>query len=646
MPTLRTPGPRQRQRSSVRVDADAIRRIRQRFEELETATDRELQLRALDLKNAIRQQETKQPTTSRRDSNRFTSETSRLIDCFALTMQASRRTLGMAHYDVQIAGGLVMARDMTAEMQTGEGKTLTSTLPAVLAGMQGQGIHVCTVNAYLCKRDFQQMQPVFDFLGLTSGLITTRDDRNSKRAAYQCDITYSTGYDVGFDFLRDRAISRTTRHLSPGVRFRNRLRGMPETEEAVQHNRHKALIDEIDSVLIDEATTPLVISGNDSLPTDELVYRLAESIASQLNPNDHFRLDPENHKLTLTAAGSSLIHAQMAPGSQLARPWRKYIEQALRGQHIYKRDVHYVVKENEVCIVDEFTGRIFDDRTWRDGLHQAIECKEGVPITPEKRTIARISRQCFFQLYGSLAGMTGTIVGNENEFDRFYRLPVVAIPPRLPVRRIELPTLYFQSQSQKYNAIVRDITARQQHRQPVLVGTRTIGQSIAISELLQSCGVEHQLLNGVQDQSEADLIAASGQPATVTIATNMAGRGTDIKLTDAAKEAGGLHVIAAERSESHRIDRQLAGRAGRQGEVGSCQFFVAADDELFTRHAPRMVAAIVRQAGRSPGSGQHSRELDRKIFHLQQRCEKAGLQKRQDLLEQELWLNEFRSGVA
>ena len=571
---------------------------------------------------------------------------------FALAKEAARRTIGMAHYDVQLLAGIALSSGAIAEMQTGEGKTLTSVLPVILHALKGEGVHVATVNSYLTIRDFSELRPVYEILGFSVGISEDGASDEEKRAAYDCDITYATGYELGFDYLRDEVTRRGRRRSMPGSNFRKGLRGMRENQQPIVQKSHKlAIIDEIDSVLIDEGNTPLILSGPSSKAAiSSHVYKEAARVASTLVVGSDFVVHFDKRMLHLTQHGSDRIYETANPSvthlladGALSRPWAAYVEQALRAKLLFERNVHYVISNDEVRIVDEYTGRIFDERSWSDGLHQAVETKEGVTVTEEKRSIARVSRQRYFQLYRQLCGMSGTAAGHEQELFGFYRLPVVVIPLRRPSQRVEQPTAYFPDGEAKWDAITQEIIQRNRNGQPVLVGTRTIANSEYLAHRLSSTGLNYQLLNGVQDEDESQLIGRAGQLGTITIATNMAGRGTDIKLSVEARNVGGLHVIAAERHDSFRVDRQLIGRCARQGDPGSCRFFVAADDDLLQR-LDSSLSDKMKRAAKSGGTV--STEYDDAIRRLQSLAEQENYNLRRRLMQQELWLNEVLNTVA
>jgi len=538
-----------------------------------------------------------------------------IVQSFAIGIEALRRTTGMVAYDVQILAGLAMASGSIAEMQTGEGKTLTTMLPIVVLALPQRGVHVATVNAYLAQRDYEFLKPGLEMLGITTGISLSGASPEEKRSAYACDVTFGTGYEFGFDFLRDQIATKELGTDRLGAKLRQSLLLEPKTHDTqTQRGFAAAIIDEIDSVFIDEAITPLVLSsGSLGTSVDDAMYLQAKTTVESLVENEDLR------------------------------PWQQYVESALRARYMMNRDINYVVRDEKVEIVDEYTGRIFSDRSWREGLHQAVEAKENVPITEERRTIARISRQRYFQRYELLCGMTGTADGHQREFQKCYNLPVVVVPRRKKLRRIELPTRYFRSQDDKSDAIVKDAIARSLKGQPILIGTRTIQQSWQLSEKLDKNAIQHRILNGVQDEEEAALIATAGTSGAITVATNMAGRGTDIQLDSQAIEAGGLHVIGFERNSSPRIDRQLLGRSGRQGDPGSGQFFVSAEDQIINRFDSTLVKLLKRI---TKANGVQSQRFDRRVILIQRASEQTGYSARQDVMREELWLDKVKKSAG
>jgi preprotein translocase subunit SecA len=490
------------------------------------------------------------------------------------------------------------------------------------------------------------MAPVLQRLGFTVGLLRSGDSLEEKRKAYRCDVTYGPGYEFGFDYLRDQLALLNAARPRLGESFRSMIRQGIQQPLAVQGSRAFAIVDEADSVMIDEATTPLVLSGpaseHSACPES---YLAARACAALLSVDRDYVADRSAKTVRLTAAGAqrAIVLADAAVLKAIDRPWQCYVEQALYSNIFLQRDVDYVVSNGRVALVDEFTGRIFEDRTLREGLHQAVEAKEGLSVTAETQPLAHITRQRFFRLYGSLCGMTGTASSSADEFREAYNLPVVRIPTRLTCRRSECPTRYFANSHSKWNAIVADIEQVHRSGRPVLVGTRTIEASEHIAQLARDRGLGVQLLNGRQDEDEAQLVARAGQQGTITIATNMAGRGTDIKLGRGVAENGGLHVVGTERHESIRVDRQLTGRAARQGDPGSCQFFVAADDSLIARYGPWLGQTMAELAG---PNGEIETDLSRQVQGVQRDAERQSYARRKQLFMHDHWQQQVLNRLA
>jgi preprotein translocase subunit SecA len=627
---------RPRMHLARRSDRYLLREIRDRANQILGCGHDELLQLANRLKTGIRSN--KLPVLSRYA----------VIESFALTTEALRQTTGKVYYDCQLLGGLVLATGAIAEMQTGEGKTVTCGLPAVLYGMTGKGVHVATTNAYLAERDHRELRPVIAALGLSSALISNDQDVFAKREAYSMDVTYGTGYEFGFDFLRDQLAIRNRPNQKLGTRFLARLRGMEEDEVTLmQRSLSFAIIDEADSVLIDEAATPLILSGSTSATIpDPLVYNHAMLVADQLHENEDFEFDWIKKSIQLTDAGWSNVHAQLPElvQSRLQRPWSQYIEQSLRTRLLLKRDVDYVVAGGEIVIVDPNTGRLHEERKWRSGLHQAIETRENVALTEEREIEARITRQRYFAFYERFSGMTGTAMGNESELQEFYRLPVVKIDRNQPSLRKTLRTRYFRDADSKFQAICADAVKRAGQGQPVLVGTRTITQSRQISEMLTRERQPHVVLNGTQDDDEASIISLAGRSGAITIATNMAGRGTDIKLDERARKSGGLHVIVAEHHDSPRVDRQLIGRSARQSDPGSCQFFVSAEDEIIERFDKPLRKSMIKLANKS--TGECRANFGPQIRALQNRIERIAFASRKKMVIHDRWMETVQESVA
>jgi preprotein translocase subunit SecA len=514
--------------------------------------------------------------------------TERLLpEAFALVREAARRSLGLRPYDVQLLGAAAMHRGCVAEMQTGEGKTLTAALLLYLMALGGRGAHLATANDYLATRDARLMRPVYELLGLTVGVVQNATPRAQRRKAYQCHVTYAAAREFGFDFLRDRLLSDPAGAYA-GARPSDLSHAAREAapEVPVHRSLHFALVDEADSILIDEARTPLIVS---SLPTDSAtaaaLFRWAAAAVPQFDEDIDFRYEPQQRRLNLEAAGRRKARELERPpelSDVAVLDLYEHLERALRVSREFQRDRHYVLRDGEVVIVDEFTGRLAEGRRWRDGVHQAVEAKEGLEISLTTGEAARVTVQDFFLLYDRLAGMTGTAWTSRRELARIYRLSVRRVPTNRPERRVRLPDLVFADAASKWEGVVEEI--RQMHRQgrPVLIGTRSIDKSEELARRLTEAGIVHAVLNAHRHAEEARIVSQAGQRAKVTVATNMAGRGTDIRLGPGVAELGGLHVIGTELHESARIDRQLIGRCGRQGDPGSYRQFLALDDDILS----------------------------------------------------------------
>ena len=505
-----------------------------------------------------------------------------LVRSFALIREVADRRLGLRHYDVQLIGGWILCHGMVAEMNTGEGKTLTATLPACVAALDGLPVHIVTVNDYLARRDAEWMRPIYEAFGLSVGVVTHGLSLAERRQAYRCDVTYCTNKELVFDYLKDRLVFG--RKPSRGLLNLERLTKSAERMERLcLRGLGFALVDEVDSILVDEARTPLIISGQGDNSYKTQVYQQALQIAERLTEKEDFTLDQLQRRLTLTERGSQTLEelTENLPGIWQGRFRREeLIRQALTAQHLFHKDRDYLIKNDRVQIIDEFTGRTMADRSWEQGLHQLIEAKECCEVTSQKEPLARISYQRFFRRYQFLSGMTGTAKEVADELWSVYRLNVVAVPPHRPVIRQQLPSLTFRTEAQKWEAVLKRIRVLHDQGRPVLVGTRSVEASERLAEKLVEASLPHRVLNARQDQEEAEIIALAGQTAQITVATNMAGRGTDIALSDAVRSAGGLHVLATERHSARRIDRQLFGRCGRQGDPASCESMVSLEDEV------------------------------------------------------------------
>jgi preprotein translocase subunit SecA len=572
----------------------------------------------------------------RRDNSSY------LERAFALVREAAFRQIGEKPYPVQIAGALALESGCIAEMATGEGKTLASTMPVTIAGWRGQGCHVVTVNDYLAKRDAEWMGRIYRFCGLNVAYIEQQMPPAQRKAAYMADITYCTNKEVAADFLRDRLILGRLRGLSSTLLAKIAGSGGHVTERLVQRGLPYAVVDEADSILIDESVTPLIISGDAPNPEQIQSFRQASEIADQLQPEVDYQVNHRYREIDLTKQGETRL-ATLRSG--LGGLWRanrrsqEMVKQALTAKELYLLDKHYVIDDDKIVIVDEFTGRMMPDRTWRDGLHQAIEAKEKVEINPPKDTYARISFQRFFRMYRKLAGMTGTASEAAAEFWQIYRLPVVKIPTNRPCIRKKLPTIVLNTESAKWVRIVQEIRRVHETSRPILIGTRSVRASEHLSRMLKAEGLQHQVLNAIYHRQEAQIVAGAGQRGRITVATNMAGRGTDIKLGRGVAELGGLHVLAAEPNESARIDRQLYGRGARQGDPGSAQGIFSLEDEIAARYAKNLAAYLKRRYDRS--NHDISSVLVRSMFHLaQSRAERLALRRRKSVLRTDHWLDE------
>jgi preprotein translocase, SecA subunit len=549
-----------------------------------------------------------------------------LHEAFAVVREAAKRVLGMRHFDVQLMGGIVLHQGRIAEMKTGEGKTLVATLPAYLNALLGKGVHVVTVNEYLAQRDATQMGKVHEFLGLTVGLNLQGMSPEEKKRAYAADITYGTNNEFGFDYLRDNMVLYK--------------------EQIVQRPLFYAIIDEVDSILIDEARTPLIISGQAAKSTE--LYYVVDRFVRQLKPGEDYTVDEKDRRVMLTEKGIARAEEYFNIDNLYNTEHmllNHHIQQALKAHALMKRDVDYVVENGQVIIVDEFTGRLMHGRRYSDGLHQAIEAKEGLEVQNETMTLATITLQNYFRMYQKLAGMTGTAKTEEEEFKKIYGMDVVVIPTNKPMIRKDLPDVVFKTQEAKYRAVVEEIVRRHKKGQPVLVGTTSIENSERLSEMLKKRGIPHEVLNAKHHAREAEIIARAGQRGAVTIATNMAGRGTDIVLGEGVAELGGLHVIGTERHESRRIDNQLRGRAGRQGDPGSSQFFLSLEDDLMRRFGSENIMAMMERLGLDDDQPIESRMVTKAIEAAQKRVEGMNFDLRRLVLQYDDVINQQREVI-
>jgi preprotein translocase subunit SecA len=562
-----------------------------------------------------------------------------LVEAFALVREAGRRKLNMRHFDVQILGGAAVHHRTIIEMQTGEGKTLTATLPMYLASLEGRGAHLATVNDYLARRDAEWMTPLYSALGMTVGIIQGQQPQPERRKAYACDVTYGTANEMGFDFLRDRLLMRSQGEGNQDM-FGQMLgtSGTSAGDQPVQRGLHFMLVDEADSILIDEARTPLIISalpGEDEKIATE-AYRWAAERQTDFIENEHYEYDHDERTVELSLAGRQLVRSLPKPSAMDRLPLStiyEYIQRAVKVDREMFLNRQYVVRDGEIVIVDEFTGRMAEGRKWRAGIHQAVEAKEGVEITFATNQAARITIQDLFLRYERLGGMTGTASTSRGELKKIYHVKVQSIPTNRPPIRKQLPTLVFGTVEQKWEAVVADAIAMHQLGRPVLIGTRSIDKSEQLADRLAARGIEPVILNAKHVAREAEIVAVAGQQGKVTVATNMAGRGTDIRLGPGVQELGGIHVICTELHEAQRIDRQLIGRCGRQGDPGTYRQFLSLDDEILLHgHGPKKAERLKQLGLRSTGPLKGMEEL----FHkAQRRVERRHFRDRKILLYHE-----------
>ena len=546
-----------------------------------------------------------------------------LPEAFAVVREASKRVLGMRHFDVQMIGGIVLHRGNIAEMRTGEGKTLVATLPVYLNALSGKGVHVVTVNDYLAKRDSEWMGRLYNFLGLSTGLIVAGLDYDQRKQSYGADITYGTNNEFGFDYLRDNMVVHA--------------------DQMVQRPLNYAIVDEVDSILIDEARTPLIISGPGERST-ERYYELAKVVPHLVRDED-YTIDEKQKTIAPTEEGiakvEKMLHIEnLYDSSNLEL--NHLLSASLRAYAMMERDKDYVVKDGEVVIVDEFTGRLMFGRRYSDGLHQAIEAKEGLRVERESQTLAAITFQNYFRMYEKLSGMTGTAKTEEQEFNNIYGLEVYEIPPNKVLARVDMPDLIFKTKDAKYRAVVRDVVERHKTGQPILVGTTSITQSEMLSDMLTKAGVPHNVLNAKHHEQEAEIVANAGQRGMVTIATNMAGRGTDISLGEGVAELGGLHILGTERHESRRIDNQLRGRSGRQGDNGSSQFFLSLEDDLMRIFGADNIAGMMDKLGMEEDEPIEHSLITKSIERAQKKVENHNFNIRKYILEYDDVMNQQR----
>jgi preprotein translocase subunit SecA len=578
-------------------------------------------------------------------ARRSTPDRTACVEALAIADQAVTRQLGLSLYPVQLAGAYAAALGWMIEMQTGEGKTLVAAAAATAAALCGSRVHVATTNAYLAGRDRASVQPVFELLGLGVGCLQDGMELPAIREAYEQPVVYGTGYQFGFDYLFDQITLRRDGSHELGRSVLQAVAGIDPTLALRQRFPFDgAIIDEADSVLIDEALTPLVVSVDQVGAPERAPYELARKLAQQLRPGVDYLLESRELPIRLTPAGQRQVNAARGElnGQRLLRPWVKHVTNAISAEFLFKRNHHYVVDQDRVKIVDALTGRIFEDRSWEAGLHQAVETKEGVPLTSPRVAQARITRQGLIGRYRWVGGMSGTLNDAASEIGRSYGCRVLAIPTHHASRRRLLPCQFFRDWEIKLHSMLMDIRQRHRRGQPILIGTQTIERSLQVADYLEQAGLRPVVLNGLQDQAEAEIVSEAGSAGRITIATNMAGRGTDIKLSPRAREAGGLHVIGSEPNDCRRVDRQLVGRAGRQGDPGSAQFFVSADDTLLIRRAPWLADRIKRGCDQR---GWCRQDLTPWLMKVQRGEEQRQMTRRQAMVRHERWMRTVRDSV-
>ncbi len=549
-----------------------------------------------------------------------------VTEIFAGIREAGKRALNMRHFDVQLMGGLALLKSSIAEMRTGEGKTLVATLPLIFHALSGKGAHLVTVNEYLASRDAEWMKPIYEFFGLTVGIIATGQSPEEKRAAYEADVTYGTNNEFGFDYLRDN-MAQSLEHLA-------------------QRGLHYALVDEVDSILIDEARTPLIISAPDTDSTS--LYDQFSRLVPLLQVNEHYNVDEKRKAATLTDTGVTFVEKQLGIENMYAEKGIRFVhhlEQALRAHTLYARDKDYIVQDGKVVIVDEFTGRLMEGRRYSEGLHQALEAKEKVAVQQESRTLASVTFQNFFRLYDHIGGMTGTALTSAEEFEKVYNLDVVIIPTNQKMVRVDKSDRVYMNEKAKFHELVEDIKQRHEKGQPVLVGTIAIEKSEYISQLLKTKGVPHEVLNAKQHAREAEIIARAGQKGAVTISTNMAGRGTDIKLGENVAALGGLCVLGTERHEARRIDNQLRGRSGRQGDPGETQFYVSMEDDVMRVFGGSKIKGLMERLNIPENEPIENSMVSRALEGAQERVEGYYFDMRKQVLSYDNVLNKQRNAI-
>lgn len=607
------------------LEHPAVEEVARQVKELRTCTDAQLAALSADLRARLR----------RVDLRNLDAQ----IEASAIAMEAVRRTTSKELFATQRLAGLVLTQGMIAEMHTGEGKTLSAALPIHYAAILGAGVHVMTTNHYLAARDAEILRPALAILGVSIGLLQPDDDDRARQKAYRCDVTYGAGYEFGFDYLRDQMAIQSQQSQGLNADIERILSTGRTGPQLRQRGLAWAVIDEVDSILLDEGTVPLLLSGPSGRGTeDDRPYKHAHEVSMSLSQSD-YEVDRKHARVRLTDKGRWTISASLGRlnGVKLDRPWADYVEKALTANYCFDRDIQYVIIDRRVVIVDDSTGRLQTDRSWKDGLHQAVETKENLPLSLKNRTLAQTSRQRLLRKYGAVCGMTGTAGNSDAELRETYNVQVVRVPTIRRCLRKYLPDRFFIDAACKWQAAIQVIAELHEQGRPVLVGSRTIQVSQAISKLLTEYGIEHQVLNGMQTADEAEIVAVAGQRGRVTVATNMAGRGTDIRLGPGVAELGGLHVLGLERSTSPRIDGQLAGRVARQGDPGSCQFFISADDALIQEFAPELAEDM---AFRADFDGEIAHDFSTRVQHAQHAAEEQARLRRRRLRDQDRWMDD------
>ncbi len=617
------------------ADLALVKKINQRFDSLKSVPDSAIAENFDALKQKAQSMVLDEKTAPSDDL---------IIQGFANIKQASWRTVKMAHHDVQLLAGISMVRGNIAEMATGEGKTLVATLPASLLALWGQGVHVMTVNAYLAQRDFETMAPVYELLGLSANFIATRMPDAEKAKAYRADITYGVGNDFGFDYLRDQMRLQSRPQRKIGSTFQTRLRGASAPKYSSTQRGHAfAVIDEADSVMIDEASSALILSGSSGQahPRPE-PYILASKVSNQLIESEHYLVDIKTRSIQFSAKGvqEMLGYLDRTTKNSLVRPWETYIANALSAKHFFLLDVDYLVIDGSIQIVDAFTGRRFEDRTWSAGLHQAVESKEGVTVTEESQSMLSISRHHFFRLYQHRCGMTGTAVGCEDELDQIFGMGVKRIPLHKESKRKYDPLVFFNTTEEKWDGVVEQVKTINRQGAPVLVGTQSVHESEELAKRLEANGIANNVLNARHDAAEAELVAEAGKRKAVTVATNMAGRGTDIPLSPQVKQLGGLYVIVTEPNRSRRVDHQLIGRCARQGDPGIARIFCCKEDTIF-EDTNQLKWPTLRKDG-----GWDVDAIAEYVIAIQQRNDTKDFEKRLNMMSHSQWREGLISKIS